>query len=87
VYALVRTSGTGFHITNATFNYGATNNGNGWYWVAVPANANLCCSAPGYIQYCFNVGTGPNTPGIYAYFNLQPVPTPPPPPSPPTSGW
>lgn len=70
----------GISILNATFNYGAVNNGNGWYWVPVPVNANLCCQAPGYYQACMNVGTAPNDPNIYAWFRLAAIPAPPPPP-------
>lgn len=68
----------GAPLHNATFNYGWSNNGNGWYWVPVPVNQNLCASAPGHYQHCFNVGTAPNDPGVHAWFRLNAIPSPPP---------
>jgi hypothetical protein len=70
----------GATIYNATFNYGTYNRGDGWYWVAVPVNVNMCCQAPGYYQACFNVGTAPNDSSIYGWFRLNAIPAPPPPP-------
>lgn len=71
----------GTNILNASFNFPASNNGNGWYWVAVGTNQNLCCSAPGYYTYCMNTGTVPDDPNLYLWYRLEPVPAPPPPPT------
>ena len=57
-------------ITTATFDYAAYNNGDGWYYVAVPDNSILTCSAPGFNSYSLNVGTGPSDPNVYIYFQL-----------------
>jgi len=69
----------GTPITNATFNYQSINSvpPDGWYWVNVPDNAQLCANAPGFQQVCLAVGTGPST-GNYAWFRLPPIPPPPP---------
>lgn len=64
-------NGFGAGIWNATFNYSAYNYGNGWYWVPIPDNAQVCASAPGYLTYCQNVGTAPSEGQWYIWFQLQ----------------
>lgn len=75
----------GAPILNATVNYPAYNNGNGWYWVQVGNYQNVCVSAPGYRSLCQNSGTVPDHPSdLYIWYRLEAIPAPTPSPSP---GW
>jgi hypothetical protein len=70
----------GVAIGNASVNFPAYNNGNGWYWVQVGDYQNVCVSAPGYYTLCANDGTVPNNSSLYMWYRLAAIPSQSPPP-------
>lgn len=67
-------------IGDARFNFDWENYGGGQYWVDIGNNEILCAGAPGYSNYCFNVGAGPG-------WNVWICAAPPPPPPTSCDAW